>query len=143
MDNTNIGQRIKELRIKQNMTQKELAEKSGLSEITIRKYESNERKPKIENIRNIAAALKVSMNTFLDGHWIEYNQEIIEDFSKYSVVKEPCNNYEVENTDSDIRRIQRARKAMPEKERKKMMDILEAAFEDYFSDDYENNDLDE
>lgn len=75
MDNTSIGQKIKELRIKQNMTQKELAEKSGLSEITIRKYEANERKPKIENIRNIAIALESKLSDFLAiGQMIEeYN----------------------------------------------------------------------
>lgn len=72
MDNTSIGQKIKELRIKQNMTQKELAAKSGLSEITIRKYESNERKPKIENIRNIAIALGGKLSDFLTvGQMIE------------------------------------------------------------------------
>lgn len=45
--------------------------------------------------------------------------------------------------DKDMYRIERARKSMPENERKKMMNILKASFDDYFSDDYVDNDTDE
>lgn len=45
-------------------------------------------------------------------------------------------------SDPDIRRIQRARNNMDQKNRDKMMKILEASFEDYFGDDYIDNDND-
>ena len=45
--------------------------------------------------------------------------------------------------DPDIRRIERARKNMSETDRQKMMNILKASFDDYFSDDYEDDDLNE
>lgn len=41
----NIGDHIKICRKAKKMTQKELAEKIGLSEISVRKYEAGERKP--------------------------------------------------------------------------------------------------
>ena len=44
--------------------------------------------------------------------------------------------------DPDIRRIERARNNMDQKNRDKMMKILEASFEDYFGDDYIDNDND-
>ena len=47
-----------------------------------------------------------------------------------------------EEEDLDIRRIQRARKDMPEQDRKRMMEILKLSFVDYFDDDG-NDDLDE
>lgn len=46
------------------------------------------------------------------------------------------------DTDPDIRRIERARKNMDQKNRDKMMRILEASFEDYFGDDYVDDDND-
>lgn len=45
--------------------------------------------------------------------------------------------------DPDIRRIERARKNMSAADKQKMMKILEASFEDYFSDDYVDDDLNE
>jgi len=45
--------------------------------------------------------------------------------------------------DPDIRRIERARANMSEKDKKKMMELLRLSFEDYFSDDYEDDDVDE
>lgn len=41
------------------MTQAELAQKAGISEISIRKYETGERKPKYETVLKIANALDV------------------------------------------------------------------------------------
>ncbi|MEG1011001.1 MAG: helix-turn-helix transcriptional regulator [Ruthenibacterium sp.] len=45
--------------------------------------------------------------------------------------------------DVEIYRIERARKKMPDSEKKKMMQILELSFEEYFSDDYADTDTDE
>lgn len=55
-----IGEKIREIRKNNNLTQKDLAKLSGIAEITIRKYENNERNPKKEQIEKIAKALKVT-----------------------------------------------------------------------------------
>ncbi len=45
--------------------------------------------------------------------------------------------------DHDIYRIERAKKRMPKDEWEKQMRIIEASFGDYFSDDYDDDDVDE
>ena len=52
--------KIKELRIKRNMTQSELSEKSGVSKRMISAYESNENDITLSKLQNIASALNVS-----------------------------------------------------------------------------------
>ena len=47
------------------------------------------------------------------------------------------------DVDPDIRRIERAGKNMSDADKQKMMNILKESFEDYFSDDYVDDDLDE
>lgn len=54
-----IGEQIKTLRKKMGYTQKQLAEKCGMAEITIRQYELNKREPRQETIEKIATALGV------------------------------------------------------------------------------------
>lgn len=76
-----IGERIKELRTKKGLTQKQLAAQTGLSEISIRKYEADERRPKIETIKKISIALDSYIGYFLSGYYGEYIDEIKEDFS--------------------------------------------------------------
>lgn len=56
-----IGENIRFYRKKNKLSQKELSKLCNISEISIRKYESNERKPKIETIKKIADALNVSI----------------------------------------------------------------------------------
>lgn len=55
------GSIIKNARIKAGITQKQLAELTGLAEITIRQYESNKREPKLENLKKIAYALDIDL----------------------------------------------------------------------------------
>ena len=54
-----VSENIRNLRKQNGITQKELAKRSGIAEITIRKYENNDRQPKIEQIEKIAKALEV------------------------------------------------------------------------------------
>ena len=49
-----LGATIKELRKKQNMTQKELAQRLNVSEATICKYENNTATPPFETLRSLA-----------------------------------------------------------------------------------------
>ena len=53
------SRKIKNLREKRQLTQKQLAELSGISESALRSYELGDRKPKKEVLEHIAKALKV------------------------------------------------------------------------------------
>jgi len=54
-----IGEAIKRIRKSKRMTQKNLAEKTGIAEITIRQYEAGMYEPKYNNLKKIAEALGV------------------------------------------------------------------------------------
>ena len=54
------GDKIKQFRINKGLKQYELAEKSGVSRISIGYYERNERQPGMEQVEKLAAALDVS-----------------------------------------------------------------------------------
>ncbi|ODR41307.1 helix-turn-helix domain-containing protein [Eisenbergiella tayi] len=56
------GVKIKEYRLKKNLTQKELAAKCGMYESQIRKYELGTANPKIETLKKIANALEITVN---------------------------------------------------------------------------------
>ncbi|WP_288745491.1 helix-turn-helix domain-containing protein [uncultured Enterococcus sp.] len=60
------NEKIRQLRVKQGFTQKELGERSGIGESTIRKYELGQRNPKLETLNKIASALGVSASSLLD-----------------------------------------------------------------------------
>lgn len=60
------AEKIKFYRTGLSMTQKELAEKTGISEISIRKYEAGERNPKPEQLRKISSALEIGENVLID-----------------------------------------------------------------------------
>lgn len=58
--------KIQALRKKSGLSQAELAKRAGISEISIRKYESGERCPKIETMSKIAEALQVPLYDLYD-----------------------------------------------------------------------------
>lgn len=64
--NNAIGSKLKDLRIQNKLSQKELSQLTDISEISIRKYEKNERNPKIEALKKIAAALNVPLSDFIE-----------------------------------------------------------------------------
>lgn len=61
LNNNDFGNRIKELRIKNGLSQTELADKTGVSEQAISFYENGKRHPKIETWQKIANALRTSV----------------------------------------------------------------------------------
>ncbi len=130
MTNKEIGNRIRFARENANLNKKELAQKIKVADSTIKRYEDGEiNKIKMPIIESIANVLNVN------PMWIIGKSNNIE----------KNNSSEIDNfvLDPDIRRIQRARNNMNTKEKEKMMNILRASFEDYFSDDYEDDDLNE
>lgn len=61
-----IGEKIKYFRILHGFTQDQLVQATGLGISTLQKYESDERKPKPEQLLKISQALGVSINVFMD-----------------------------------------------------------------------------
>jgi transcriptional regulator with XRE-family HTH domain len=59
-----FGQRLKELRISLNISQKELSEKTGLSLRTIQRIENNEVKPSLYSLKVIEETLKTDFSDF-------------------------------------------------------------------------------
>lgn len=61
-----IGKNIKQIRLKNKLTQKQLGEKCGMADSAIRRYELEKAKPKIETLQKIANALNVSITDLDD-----------------------------------------------------------------------------
>lgn len=61
-----IGEKIKYFRTLHGFTQDQLVQATGLSISTLQKYESDERKPKPEQLLKISQALGISINVFMD-----------------------------------------------------------------------------
>jgi transcriptional regulator with XRE-family HTH domain len=60
-----FGERLKELRTSLNCSQKELAEKTGLTLRTIQRIENNEVKPSLYSLKIIGEALKTDFSDFI------------------------------------------------------------------------------
>ena len=60
-----FGERLKELRTNFNCSQKELAEKTGLTLRTIQRIENNEVKPSLYSLKVIGEVLKTDLSDFV------------------------------------------------------------------------------
>lgn len=61
-----VSENIKRIRLEKNLTQKQLAEKCGMYESQIRRYELGKAIPKIETLQKIAKALDVPVTELRD-----------------------------------------------------------------------------
>lgn len=61
-----IGKKIQAFRKEKGLTQKELAQKLGVSASMIGQYETDIRRPKLETLEKISAALGVAITDFID-----------------------------------------------------------------------------
>lgn len=71
-----LGLRISELLSKNGMSQRELAEKVGVTEVSMSRYISGDRTPKGPIIANIAKALHTTSD-YLLGHESEEDSELV------------------------------------------------------------------
>jgi len=71
MDAPTFGQRLREARKAAKMTQKELAEKTGIALSSIRLYESDKREPRKSGMEKIADILGVDANLLSYGDTLE------------------------------------------------------------------------
>lgn len=62
-----IGERIKQLRVRANLTQTELAEKVGLTYIQIGRYETGKSNPSSDVLQKLAAVLEISADFLMNG----------------------------------------------------------------------------
>lgn len=60
-----FGRNLKQLRRHANLTQAELAKKSGLDNMTISHYENDRRVPGVNNLKKLAEALGCDFGDFL------------------------------------------------------------------------------
>lgn len=69
-----LGEKIKNLRKKTNISQEELAEKVGVSRQAVTKWESDAGLPDLENLKSLATIFNISIDELLD-----YKKELIGD----------------------------------------------------------------
>ncbi len=72
-----LGKKISEILKKNNMQQKDLAERVGTTEAVISRYISGQREPKPEMLANIATALHTTSDYLLDIESPEFNHSSI------------------------------------------------------------------
>lgn len=63
------GEIIRKKRLEAGLTQKQLGERAGIAEPTIRKYESNRLNPKPATLRKLADALGVQWYSLMSDEW--------------------------------------------------------------------------
>ena len=66
IERSNLARTIKKYRKARKLTMEQLSEKSGINLSTLKKYETYNRNPKLEQLSKIAEALEVSVFEFLD-----------------------------------------------------------------------------
>lgn len=137
----NIGERVKLLRLKKGMTQEELAVKLG--------YKSKSSVAHIENGRDIPRSMVVTLAQILDTTpaylmgWEEQAKKADDLSALMQERSADSSNSKNDSYSRDIRRIERARMLMPPEKWNSMMKTVEAAFSEYFDDDYIDDDIDE
>lgn len=75
------GEKIKKIRLKKGITQKQLAELLNTSQQNLAQYESGKRKPKIETLRKIAHALNVPVTELVESDVLQLTNDVIELFA--------------------------------------------------------------
>ena len=74
-ENVTIGNKIKDERKKAKLTQAELANKAGISTMSIRRYESGDRSPSYDTLVKLSDVLGVPISTFLTDNQLELRKE--------------------------------------------------------------------
>lgn len=82
MDQQKIGKFIRYLRMEQNLTQKQLAEKLNVSSTTISKWESGTYVPEYSNMEMVANFFQISILELMNGEREQQTNAIATDVSK-------------------------------------------------------------
>jgi transcriptional regulator with XRE-family HTH domain len=90
----NISKSLTELRKKSNLSQSDLALKTGVSQVMVGKYERGDASPSIEVAKKIADAFEVSLDSLIgEGQNVTFDKKIIERIK------------DIQNLDSDTQNI--------------------------------------
>ena len=122
----NIAQPLRKLMDERKLSNSKLAREVGVHTSTVSNWLDG-KEVKAENLTALCTYFGCSLD-YLAGKMEEAK-------------KAPTPKSE-RDVDPDIRRIERARKNMSDADKQKMMNILKASFEDYFSVDFVYDDLD-
>lgn len=76
MNQDKIGKFIAERRKEKNMTQEQLAEKMGVTDKTISRWENGKTMPDYSLLKDLCNELDISVNEFLSGEKIENGKHI-------------------------------------------------------------------
>lgn len=121
-----IGERIRLYRKSRNMSQARLAEIIGKSTGAIGMYECGKREPDLDTIEALADAFNVSMRDLIPA--AEETAEIVSTATKATVP-----------VTSEARILSAGVDRMPEEERKKLLQMVELMFDQYFNKGDDDN----
>lgn len=75
---TSVNERIKQLRIDNNLTQSDLAEKVGLTYVQIGRYERGKSNPSADVLQKLANALNTSTDYLMNGESEQVEAQLID-----------------------------------------------------------------
>lgn len=134
-----MGDNIRNAREAKGLSINALAKKCNISPGYLSDIEKGKKdNPSIDLLRSIAEVLETTIGKLVTGD--DDLTEAVNDFYDRSDDSKGSDNFAKESQanygkDADLYRIERARNKMSPKDKKKMMKILEASFEDYFDED--------
>ncbi len=117
MEDSRVGRRVRDLRRRLGLTQKELAERCGLSPVYVQFIESGKRHPSLKALSRIAEALGVE----LDDLFVD------EDMSRVEVT-------EIFSPHSPLRLWYRGRKLSP-RQKEVLRELIERTLEEWRDDE--------
>ena len=83
-----FGEKVRQARLALNLSQSELAAKTGISERSLYTYEQTGTMPRSNNVRKIADALNVSVGYLLDEEETDISKNIDQDIFLANVKNE-------------------------------------------------------
>ncbi|MDE7131318.1 MAG: helix-turn-helix transcriptional regulator [Lachnospiraceae bacterium] len=114
-----IGEQIKILRKQHHLTQKQLAEKAGIAEITIRQYEAGKYNPKINALSKLCLALDCKITDLIDEDSKKYYRMF--DDKKVTEKIDYDHSYSFASSEEEFNKLQEERQI--ELEKKKVSNI--------------------
>ncbi len=92
LNQIDFGKRVKEFRFKKHYSQKEVAQKIGVSEQAVSKWENGECLPDVYNLKLLAQVLRISVDSLLDTE-MQKQEKVIETITiggaRFEVVEKP------------------------------------------------------
>lgn len=131
MATANIGDKIRRCRKQKGMTQAELGAKLGVSQALIGQYETGKRKPKIEQLSKLAAALEVNEFELAATQFSEFQQEVLKKHEEEFIDYLYSLGYTITKIDALNYKVKSDRYNWTTNITKEELDILDKNFSDY------------